>query len=235
MLKEGEIYFNNNTSINLNLFLENYPSIPIANEDYEEIPVEGRNGTLFINKGTYPNKVVPFVFTILSEEIEVDFDKVYEWLTEIEDNRFVFGRIDRCYIVKKVIWGDLQKEFRSIGEFSVDFVFEPFMRDIEKIEYTITTSGFKFEYFGNAPAEPLIKVYGSGNIQITINGETMQINNLVDYVEIDSKLMQARNLDLTSKDDDTQGDFALFTKGENTIDYTGAVTKIIVGYTTNYK
>lgn len=41
MLKEGEIYFNNNVSLNLNLYLENYPSIPIANEEYEEIPIEG--------------------------------------------------------------------------------------------------------------------------------------------------------------------------------------------------
>lgn len=35
MLKEGEIYFNNNVSLSLNLFLEDYPSIPIANEEYE--------------------------------------------------------------------------------------------------------------------------------------------------------------------------------------------------------
>ena len=56
MLKNGEIYFNGNTSIGLNLFLEEYPSVPIANEDFEEITVEGRSGSLYINKGTYPDK-----------------------------------------------------------------------------------------------------------------------------------------------------------------------------------
>lgn len=235
ILKEGEMYFNYNTSFNLNLFLENYPSIPVANEEYEEVPVEGRSGTLYINKGTYSNVVVPFVFTFLSEDFDIDFDKVYEWFTEIEDNRLVFGRVDRCYIVKKVIFGNLQKEFRSIGEFNVEFVFEPFKSGLDKIQYTLTSSNFTFEYFGNAPAESLIKIYGTGNIQITINGETMQILNVVDYVEIDSKLMEARNLDLTSKDDDVLGDFVLFTKGENTITYTGIVTKIVVEYTTSYK
>ena len=235
MLKEGELYFNGNRSLNLNLFLENYPSIPIANEEYEEVLVEGRNGKLIINKGTYPDKKIPFTFTILSPRIEIDFERVYEWLTEIEDNRLIFGRIDRCYKVKKVIFGDIQKEFRSIGEFDVTFLCEPFLQDLDKTTHEITTSGFKINYDGNAPGDTLIKVYGSGNIQLTINGETMQINNVTDYVEIDSDLLQVRNQDGTSKDDDTLGDFILFTKGENIISYTGTVTKVVVEYTTKYK
>lgn len=235
MLKEGELYFNRDRSLNLNLFLENYPSIPIANEEYEEQPVEGRSGNLIINKGTYPDKKIPFTFTILSPRIEIDFERVYEWLTDIEDNRLIFGRGDRCYNVKKVIFGNIQKEFRSIGEFYVTFLCEPFTQDLTKTVHEITKSGFKINYNGNAPGDTLIKVYCSGNIQLTINGETMQINNVVDYVEIDSDLLQVRNQDGTSKDNDTLGDFVLLEKGENTISYTGSVTKIIIEYTTKYK
>ncbi|WP_195251866.1 phage tail protein [Romboutsia sp. 1001713B170207_170306_H8] len=235
MLQEGEIYFNGERSLCLNLYLENYPSIPITNEEYEEVQVEGRSGNLIINKGTYPDKKIPFTFTILSPQIDVDFERVYEWFTEIEDNRLVFGREDRCYKVKKVIFGNIQKEFRTIGEFDVTFLCEPFSQDIDKTTHETTISGFKINYSGNAPGDTLIKVYGSGNIQLTINGETMQINNVIDYVEIDSNLLQVRNQDGTSKDDDTLGDFILFTKGENVISYTGAVTKIVVEYTTKYK
>lgn len=235
MLKEGELYFNGNKSLNLNLFLENYPSIPITNEEYEEVPVEGRSGNLIINKGTYPDKKIPFTFTILSPRIEINFENIYEWLTEIEDNRLVFGRNDRCYKVKKVILGNIQKEFRTIGEFDATFLCEPFTQDLEKTTHEITSSGFKINYDGNAPGDTLIKIYGTGNVQLTINGETMQINNVVDYVEIDSSLMQVRNLNGTSKDDDTLGDFILLEKGTNTISYTGTVTKIILKYITKYK
>lgn len=235
MLKEGEVYFNLNRSLNLNLFLENYPSIPIANEEYEEVPVEGRSGNLIINKGTYPDKKIPFTFTILSPRIEIDFEKVYEWLTEIEDNRLIFGRSDRCYKVKKVIFGNIQKEFRSIGEFDVIFLCEPFTQDLTKTVHEITSSGFKINYMGNAPGDTLIKVYCNGNIQLIINGETMQINNVNNYVEIDSDLLQVRNQDGTSKDNDTLGDFVLLTKGENIISYTGSVTKIVIEYITKYK
>lgn len=235
MLQEGEVYFNGNRSLSLNLYLENYPSIPIANEEYEEQPVEGRSGNLIINKGTYPDKKIPFTFTILSPRIEIDFENVYEWLTEIEDNRLIFGRNDRCYKVKKVIFGDIQKEFRTIGEFDVTFLCEPFTQDLEKTVHEITTTGFKINYSGNAPGDTLIKIYGSGNIQLTINGETMQINNVTNYVEIDSDLLQVRNQDGTSKDDDTLGDFILLEKGINTISYTGTVAKVVVEYTTKYK
>lgn len=235
MFKEGELYFNNNTSLSLNLFLENYPSIPIANEDYEEVQVEGRSGNLIINKGTYTDKKIPFAFTILSPRIDIDFERIYEWLTEIEDNRLVFGRSDRCYKVKKVIFGNIQKEFRTIGEFDVTFLCEPFTQDLEKTTHEITSSGFKINYNGNAPCDTLMKVYGNGNIQLTVNGETMQINNAVNYVEIDSNLLQVRNQDGTSKDDDTLGDFILFEKGINTISYVGSVTKVVVEYTTKYK
>lgn len=235
MLQEGELYFNENRSLNFNLYLEKYPSIPIANEEYEEVLVEGRSGNLIINKGTYPDKKISFTFTILSPRIEIDFESVYEWLTNIEDARLIFGREDRCYKVKKVIFGDIQKEFRTIGEFDVTFLCEPFMQDIDKTVHEITSSGFKIYYDGNASGDTLIKVYGNGNIQLTINGETMQIDNVTDYVEIDSNLLQVRNKDKTSKDDDTLGDFILLEKGENTISYTGSVTKIILEYTTKYK
>lgn len=235
MLNEGEIYFNTERSLYLNLYLENYPSIPIANEEYEEIQVEGRSGSLIINKGTYPDKKIPFTFTILSPQLEIDFERVYEWLTEIEDNRLIFGRNDRCYKVKKVVFGDIQKEFRTIGQFDITFLCEPFTQDLERTVLELTSSGFKINYTGNAPGDTLIKVYGTGNIQLTINGETIQINNVNNYVEIDSDLLQVRNQDKTSKDNDTSGDFILLEKGINTISYTGNVTKIVIEYTTKYK
>lgn len=235
MLRQGELYFNSKSNLDLNLFLESYPSLPITNEEFEEVRVEGRNGSLYINKGTYVDKIIPFTFTILSETLDIDFIKVYDWLSEIEDNRLVWGKLDRCYRVKKVIFSNLEKEFRSIGEFTVEFVCEPFSEDLQATTYEITSNNFSFNYMGNALSEPLIKVYGSGNIQLTINGETMVISNVTDYIEIDSKLLQVRNSDGTSKDNGTQGDFPLFSKGNNTISYVGTVTKIVVEYTTRYK
>lgn len=234
MLKEGEIYFNGNKSLDLNLYLETSPYIPTTNAEYEEVLVEGRSGKLIVNKGTYPDKKITFTFTILSSQIDMDLERIYEWLTEIEDNRLIFDREDRCYKVKNVIFGYMNKKFENIAAVDITFLCEPFSQDLSKTIHEITSSGYKIYYNGNAPGDTLIKIYGAGNIQLTINGETMQINNIIDYVEIDSDLLQVRNEDGTSKDD-TLGDFILLEKGENIISYTGSVTKIVLEYTTKYK
>ncbi|WP_195264093.1 distal tail protein Dit [Clostridium sp. 1001275B_160808_H3] len=234
MLKEGEIYFNGNKSLDLNLYLETSPYIPTTNAEYEEVLVEGRSGKLIVNKGTYPDKKITFTFTILSSQIDMDLERIYEWLTEIEDNRLIFDREDRCYKVKNVIFGYMNKKFENIAAVDITFLCEPFSQDLNKTIHEITSSGYKIYYNGNAPGDTLIKIYGAGNIQLTINGETMQINNIIDYVEIDSDLLQVRNEDGTSKDD-TLGDFILLEKGENIISYTGSVTKIVLEYTTKYK
>jgi predicted phage tail component-like protein len=234
VLKEGEIYFNGNKSLDLNLYLETSPYIPTTNAEYEEVLVEGRSGKLIVNKGTYPDKKITFTFTILSSQIDMDLERIYEWLTEIEDNRLIFDREDRCYKVKNVIFGYMNKKFENIAAVDITFLCEPFSQDLNKTIHEITSSGYKIYYNGNAPGDTLIKIYGAGNIQLTINGETMQINNIIDYVEIDSDLLQVRNEDGTSKDD-TLGDFILLEKGENIISYTGSVTKIVLEYTTKYK
>lgn len=235
MLREGEVYFNNNTSYNLNLFLENYPPLEVSNEEYEEVKIEGRCGSLYINKGTYSDKKIPFTFTFLSENIDINFEKIYTWLTEITENRLVFGRIDRCYKVKKIIFGDFKKEFINIGEFDVTFICEPFIEDLDSTKVNITTNNFKVNCNGNMGAETLFKIYGSGNIQLTVDGETMAINNVSNYVVIDSKLMQVRDNVGNSKDNDTTGNFITLTKGINTISWVGTVTKIELEFTNQYR
>ena len=60
MIREGEIIFNNRSSLDLNLKLENYPIIPLASEDYEEVEVYMRPDQLIIKNSTYKNKHIIF-------------------------------------------------------------------------------------------------------------------------------------------------------------------------------
>ena len=39
LIQEGEIKFNHQSSLEMNLRLESYPSVPIASEEYEEVAV----------------------------------------------------------------------------------------------------------------------------------------------------------------------------------------------------
>lgn len=234
MLKQGEIKFNYRSNLDFNLKLENYPSIPQTNEEYEEIKVDGRNGSLTLNKGTYPDKILPFIFTQVSDDIHVDLERVITWLIEVEDNRLFYGRNDRVYIVKKVIIGNFAQEFKTFGNIEIKFICEPFMCEYEETELTLYNNDIIY-YEGTAPSDGVIKVYGNGNIQLTINNETIQVKNLDEYIVIDGKLMQVRDKNGRSKDFDTIGDFIIFTKGEYKFSYTSNVSKIEVKYTTKYR
>lgn len=234
-LKQGEAYFNNNSSLNMNIFLENYPEIPIATEEYEEVKVEGRNGSLYINKKTYIDKPITFTFTLVSSAFEIDFEEVYKWLTDIQDNRLVWGREDRCYLVKKVTFGNLKKEFRSFGEFDVTFICEPFGCDLEETDIDITSNNFKLLYQGTQEATPILRVYGTGDITLTINKEAFEVKNISNYVDIDSKLLEVRDNSGGSKDNDTLGNFPILANGLNTISYSGTVTKINIKFRTVHK
>lgn len=235
MLQEGEIKFNYKSSLEMNLLLEKYPSIPRSNEEYEEIKVEGRNGSLYINKGTFPDKILPFIFTLKSTNIHYDLERIETWLTEVEDNTLMYAREDRVYVVKKILFGDFEQEFRTFGNIEIKFICEPFLSDIYETEYIITKSGFYFYYSGTATANTFIRMYGNGNLQLTIDNSTILIRDVVEYVDIDGELMQIRDKNKQSKDLDTTGEFIELEKGDHTIEFSSNVTKVEFKYSTKYK
>ena len=157
MITEGEIIYNNKSSLkDLNLKLENYPTIPLSTEEYEETTIVSRKGQLIENTGTYKNKHVTFEFTINKNDEMLNFDEIYDWLLNIKDNRFFYWQTNRCLRVKKVKFGDFKQEFRTFGTITLEFIFEPFWEDSEPTITTLTEDG-SIMYYGTAPSSPIIK------------------------------------------------------------------------------
>lgn len=232
MLKQGEIIFNNRSNLDFNLKLESYPVISSCNENYETKEVDGGK-TLYINKGSYPDRRITFQFTRISDNVD-NLDEIYDWLLTYTDNTLIYGREDVVYRVKKILFGDFQKEFATFGNIEITFICESFMTDYEYIEHEITNS-YSFNYLGSAPTDLFYKVYGAGNIQITINDETMIIKDVDEFCVIDGELMQIRDKNEQTKDFDVSGDFITLEKGKFNISFTGNVTKIELKYLTRWR
>lgn len=240
-MSKNYIIFNNKSSYeDLELLLET-PSIPTSNEDVEEVEVEGRNGTVTIKKGTYPNKIIPLKFTLkrkYNESIE-DFylrvQEVEDWLEFIEDDNLVlYLKPNRKYIVKRIEKDDITTESQIFAKIQANFICEPFMYLLDE-QYIELKNNSNIYYQGTAHGECNIKIYGNGSIQLTINSETVQINNVNEYVELDSKLLLCLNKDKTSKSRDMIGHFPLLTKGVNNISWTGNVSKVEILPRTAYR
>ena len=214
------------------------PPYIINNEHCELINIDGRNGSVTIKDGTYPDIKLPFEVRILSKnstELHSLIDEIIDWLTISSNNdKLIYDREDVYYIVKRVNFGDIANEIRAGGTFELDFICEPFKYVLGE-HYITLENNTTIYYSGTVPGECNVKIYGNGNIQLTINDETVQINNVNEYVELDSKLLLCLNKDKTSKSIDMIGHFPLLTRGSNCISWTGSVSKVEILLRTAYR
>ena len=216
------IVFNNlNSSKDLGLAITDMANIPVANETIEMV-----NGYI-IRTGEYLPIELPITFRSKNLKNIIDRqEEILDWLYNVKDNKLILSFMpNRYYIVKNVVVDNISRDFDKYNTISVTFTLEPFKYDIYDKTMILTISE-KIYYMGNAKGKPKLKIYGSGNIELTINSETIQIKNIDEYVELDSKFLLCLNKNQQSKSRDMSGGFPILTKGINNISWTGNVTKI---------
>ena len=226
---EKKLIFNNICSEELGIIVVEGPPEVLAQEEYEEIIIEGRNGTLIENKGTFPNVEKSFILTTidLDQDIDLMIEKIKIWLFNIKDNKLLYAIPNRYNIVKKVIIEeDIKTTFEEYGDFKIKFLCEPFYYDLLEKNITITEKGTKFYNKGDFNSNPKIVIYGTGDLQLTINDTTVQINNVDERVLLDSKLFLCLDKDNNNKSIDMIGNFPTLDIGENTITWVGNITKL---------
>lgn len=226
---EKKLIFNNICSEELGIIVVEGPPEVLAQEEYEEIIIEGRNGTLIENKGTFPNIEKSFILTTidLDQDIDLIIEKIKIWLFNIKDNKLLYAIPNRYNIVKKVvIEEDIKTTFEEYGDFKIKFLCEPFYYDLLEKNITITEKGTKFYNKGDFNSNPKIVIYGTGDLQLTINDTTVQINNVDERVLLDSKLFLCLDKDNNNKSIDMIGNFPTLDIGENTITWVGNITKL---------
>lgn len=185
--------FDNVPSTNYNLVISSGGGLYNAPaRDVEKVAVPGRNGDLIIDNGKWSNISVTYPVFVMEDV-----------LTNVDNFRqFVMTHSDKYYILKDTYH---PTEFRK-ARFSGDFVaamFQGFLAssfsvvfDCEPQRYlTIGQTVKTFDEDGsitnptNFDAEPIIEVFGTGNV--TINGYSIDISSdsQKESIVIDSELM----------------------------------------------
>ena len=126
---EKKLIFNNICSEELEIIVVEGPPEVLSEEEYEEISIEGRNGTVTINKGTFPNIEKSFILTTinLDQDINLMIEKVKKWLFDIKDNKLLYSIENKYNIVKKVIIEEyIKTTFEEFVYFKVKFICEHF-------------------------------------------------------------------------------------------------------------
>jgi len=218
-----EVYFifNNISSVDY-LDIKKLPSIFKAEKDIEKIEVEGRDGFLTIDKGAYKGIIKSCECQIKHLE---DIDFICSWLDG--NGEVVFSNEpDKMY--KATIINQIEVEQLVQGQtyhtFTVLFESQPHKYSLDNNVVTLTSVGTLYNV-GSTISKPVIKVFGTGSITLTINGLNVYLTNVSEYVTLDSNLEDAFK-DSVYKNTDMQGEFPVFEVGQNTISWSGSITKL---------
>ena len=219
MVKWNNIDFNTK-----GIVVEKTPKISKGQKRIETYSVEGRNGFLSIDKGTYE----PFSLQIECHAKETaNFDDIKAFLDGYGTLTFDNER-EYTAIVNNAIPFEKVQMFKS---FVVSFMVNPIAHDITATTINLTNSTFNIG--GNYETYPIITIQATGDVEVTINNTTFSIEgaNGTYILDCDKKVITKSGLNAANV---MSGEFPKFVVGENTIDTTGTITSISASYKNAY-
>ena len=202
---------------------------PYVQEEYEFVEVYGRkNGSLTKKTKNYKDLTMKLNMRLVDmTDIETRMEMLFEWFTEIQNNRLYFEHNPSvCYIVKQAKVTEYTPKAGVQIDFTIDFTFEPFLRNNFNEVQTVK-NGSSIMNNGFIESNPLITFYSATkqNIQLTIGDDTFVMYDVIGNVTIDSELYLITSDSGTIK---TTGNFPTLKVGKNIISWTGTVGEIKV-------
>lgn len=192
-----------------------------AAEQIERFEVPYRNGALTIRSDRYES--YPREMRMVCTDKDA-IGGINEWL---DGHGVLRTDLDRGgFFIADVVSGlEYENYLRDIDAFSVEFLIDPFFY-LDSGEIMITsTAAFSLINPGNIYSQPLITVYGSGDITLNINSQFVQLTGVETSITMDSKLALCYR-DTLNMGAKMTGEYILMDTGTNNIEWTGSVTKI---------
>lgn len=208
----------------MGIIVEKSPVITKAKKRFETFDIEGRDGVLTVDKGTYESFLASIECHFDTEKANID--RVKELLDGYGTLSFDGQREYTATIQNQI---DFEKilQFRK---FIIQFLVNPIAYDINANSYFMVRQGTITLSKGNYKTNPKIIIRGSGNISLTINNKTFYLYDLDDRetytLDCAAKVIfdsQFRNCSHLMK-----YDFPYLIPGDNDISWTGNVSSVII-------
>lgn len=200
------------------------PPVTIPSERITFTDVPGRSGSLTQLEGddVYDDMVLTATCLIADPS---RIPEIAAWLrgsgTVTFANRqggFYHARVVNQIPFEKILRGNPHRSF------AINFRCKPFwyLSDVEPI--TLSTSGTFITNPGCVASEPVISVYGSGEITLMV-GMTITELEITDKITLDTPLMEAYS-GSTSINSCMSGDFPSLLPGKNAVSWSGNVSRV---------
>lgn len=123
---------------------------------------------------------------------------------------------------------DVENRKTRVGKFDITFKCRPerFLVSgkvsVETPTGSIITNPTAFK------AKPLIHIEGSGDGTLIIQGQTITIEGMTDYLNIDCDTMDVYRLPSENRNSLMSGEFPVLNSGNNSISFTGGITSVTI-------
>lgn len=171
------------------------PKMIFAEADVETVSVAGRSGDLIISKDRYKNVPVPYECAILPGKSRTLWEATLAALPLLRPSP-TYQRLANTYYPESYRMArvssavSVESILRKAGKFTLTFDCKPqryLFSGLETLSFTSPGS------INNAylTALPLIKVYGSGDGQISVGGTVVQLIGQTDPITLDCDIQDA--------------------------------------------
>jgi len=209
--------FNGKNTQDYDLLIQSLTPKPRPQKRFAEIIVDGRHGTLTVTDDTYSpfSWSQEFVLTNLSRlaEVKALFSSSGKLVTSDNPNKFYNAKAFESMAVENI-----NHAWKKV---TVQFYVQPFCYATTQETIFLEEAGMIYN-IGDVEAQPIITVYGAGDLTVYVNGQGLKVKNVVESAIVDCQNLLAYEGMLPRL---TVGDFPVLQTGENTISFNVA-TKI---------
>ena len=204
------------------MILYDYAQFSGAEKSYQISAVGGRLGELVGVDDYKSNLVIQCTFGIISPQFMSHVTVLKRWLKGtgtlvISDHQNVF------YKVWKVDYGDIERELRKFGQFTVSFTCTPYQFEKDGL---IPVSDIDYNPYDLC--RPIYTITGTGAFTLTVNGNEMT-GTVNGSITIDTERMVSYNADGVSQNNVVTGNYEelYIPHGDVSVSVSGGTLSII--------
>lgn len=203
--------------------------------DIELLPIPGKDGEVAISKDRLNGTSLPFPCSIRLPEdktIEAVSSEISNWLKIDPEWSELTYTADPGFVYIALFYEEynIERMLSWYGKVVLPFRIKPYKYYKDGLIELPLSNGQTVENIGTRPSKPLIKVVGSGDMQLTINDYVVNLQSVQDGVLLDSLAESIHSLDGESPQWDKlyTYPFPKLKLGNNTIRWTGADSVSII-------
>lgn len=210
------------------IYMESLPILPTPKRRVSYFDMLGKNGSLKYDENTYEDITLAVTCGIKGELTE-KISNIKGWLYGSGEADLVFSHNStKKYIAQVVNSFDFEISLRKIAKFVIVFNCQPFLYLVDAFPLEITTPKTNIINIGSVQSEPVIDVYGNGDITLFVNDNEITLKKVEGKITLNTPLQEVYDSKILNKNSNMNGEFPLFKVGDNRISWTGNVNKLSI-------